>query len=88
MLQQNVLLKYKELFGFLTERYSEAALEFRANYVSMASTYYSSLFDKYVKGITKLQLTIADKLDLIGLEEGVRKSNSLFFFKKKELEEI
>jgi hypothetical protein len=73
MIQQNVLLKYKDLYGFLTERHSEAAQEIRSNYILLASSYYMSLFDKYIKGVTKLQTQIADKLDLIGCEEGVRK---------------
>ena len=73
IIQQNILLKYKDLYGFLTERHSDVAQEIRSSYVYLASSYYLSLFDKYIKGVTKLQTQIADKLDLIGCEEGVRK---------------
>jgi hypothetical protein len=82
ILQQNILLKFKDLYAFLVERHSEVAYEIRATYVSLANGYYSSLFEKYVKALNKLQVfiiriekktVIADKLDLIGCEEGVRR---------------
>lgn len=56
VIQKNILLRYKELYAFLTERYSEVALEVRSTYVNLAGTYYSTLFEKYVKGITRLQV--------------------------------
>jgi len=83
IIQQNVLLKYKELFWFLIERYSEAATEIKVNYVNTVSNYYSASFDKYVKVITKLQSIIADKLDLMGCEENAKRG----LFKPANLKE-
>ncbi|TPX48681.1 hypothetical protein SeMB42_g02918 [Synchytrium endobioticum] len=73
MIQQSVLLKYKELYWFLLERYGEAAAEIRLNYVNTVSGYYLMCFDKYLKSLQKLQTVIADKFDLIGYEESVKK---------------
>ncbi|KAJ3300194.1 Vacuolar protein sorting-associated protein 52 [Borealophlyctis nickersoniae] len=73
IIQQNILLKYKELYSFLLERYMEAAAEIRQNYVNTVSNYYLASFDKYIKSLLKLQMVIADKLDLIGYEESAKR---------------
>jgi hypothetical protein len=62
IVQLNVLLKYKELYAFLTERYSEAAIEVRQTYVTLANSYFSSLFDRYVKGLSRLQVHMSSFL--------------------------
>ncbi|KAI8927959.1 Sac2 family-domain-containing protein [Entophlyctis helioformis] len=72
-IQQSVFLKYKELYWFLMERYSDVALEVHANYVVTVSSYLSASFEKYIKSITKFQTVIADKLDLIGCEESAKR---------------
>ena len=59
MIQQNVLLKYKDLYFFLVERYFDVAMEIRQTYISYASTYYTSLFDKYIKGINRIQVSLS-----------------------------
>ncbi|KAJ3404153.1 hypothetical protein HDV05_007317, partial [Chytridiales sp. JEL 0842] len=73
IIQQNVLLKFKELYWFLLERYGEAALEVRAIYINTVSTYFYASFEKYVKSMQNLQTVIADKLDLIGMEERAKR---------------
>jgi len=57
VLQANVLLKFKELYSFVCERYVEVAIEIRQNYVGLARNYYESLFDRYLKGLSRLQVT-------------------------------
>ncbi|KAJ3117755.1 Vacuolar protein sorting-associated protein 52 [Phlyctochytrium bullatum] len=70
---QQILLKFKELYWFLLERYSEAAIEIKANYIVTASTYFFASFEKYLKSMSKVQAVIADKTDLIGAEESTKR---------------
>lgn len=58
VLQVNVLLKYKELYSFLTERYVDVAIEVRQSYVGLGLNYYQTLFERYIKGLSKLQVVI------------------------------
>ncbi|KAJ3296154.1 hypothetical protein HDU79_007408 [Rhizoclosmatium sp. JEL0117] len=69
IIQQNQLLKYKELYWFLLERYSEAAGEVRNVYITTVQQYYLASFEKYVKSLSSVQTVIADKADLIGSAE-------------------
>ncbi|KAH6574301.1 hypothetical protein BASA50_009922 [Batrachochytrium salamandrivorans] len=73
IIQQSVFLKYKDLFSFLMERYSDVGLEVHGNYVVTVSNYYFVPFEKYVKAMGKFQMVIADKFDLIGCEEGAKR---------------
>ncbi|KAL2914393.1 Vacuolar protein sorting-associated protein 52 [Polyrhizophydium stewartii] len=73
IIQQSVFLKYKELFWFLMERYSDVGLEIHANYVVTVANYFFASFEKYIKSIGRFQMVIADKLDLIGCEEGAKR---------------
>lgn len=73
LIQQNVFLKYKELFWFLMERYTPIGLEIHANYIAIVSTYFQSSFEKYLRELQKLQTGTAEKTDLIGLDEGARR---------------
>ncbi|KAG2196701.1 hypothetical protein INT47_009611 [Mucor saturninus] len=73
IMQQSVFLKYKELHFFVLERHHEAAREIRQTYMNSLRWYFSNHFERYSKGLLKLQTTAADKSDLIGVEENVRK---------------
>ncbi|KAI9202758.1 Sac2 family-domain-containing protein [Polychytrium aggregatum] len=73
IIQQNMLLKFKELYWFLFERHGEAAAEIRANYIITVGNYFLASFDKYIKSMQKLQTIIADRLDLIGCEESAKR---------------
>ncbi|TPX61117.1 hypothetical protein SpCBS45565_g07345 [Spizellomyces sp. 'palustris'] len=73
IIQQNILLKYKELYWFLAERYSEAAMEIRMLYVTTVGNYYIASFDKYMKSLQRVQMIIGDKSDLIANEESPKR---------------
>ncbi|GAA5797571.1 Sac2 family-domain-containing protein [Helicostylum pulchrum] len=73
IMQQSVFLKYKELHFFVLERHHEAAREIRQTYMNSLRWYFNNHFERYSKGLIKLQTTIADKTDLIGIEENIRK---------------
>ncbi|KAI8912671.1 Sac2 family-domain-containing protein [Gorgonomyces haynaldii] len=73
MTQQTVLLKYKELFWFLMDKYPDVGLELHANYIAIASNYFAVSFEKYLKSVSRFQAVIGDKLDLIGIEENAKR---------------
>ncbi|KAJ2959317.1 hypothetical protein NQZ79_g5266 [Umbelopsis isabellina] len=73
ILQQSVFLKYKALYHFVTARHHEAAAEIRQTYINTMRWYFYNHFDRYHRGLVKLQSVIADKTDLIGAEENVKK---------------
>ncbi|KAI8646533.1 Sac2 family-domain-containing protein [Parasitella parasitica] len=73
IMQQSVFLKYKELHFFLLERHHEAAREIRQSYMNSLRWYFQNHFERYSKGLSKLQTASADKTDLIGAEESNRK---------------
>ncbi|CAO3639266.1 unnamed protein product [Mucor fragilis] len=73
IMQQSVFLKYKELHFFVLERHHEAAREIRQSYMNSLRWYFQNHFDRYSKGLLKLQTAPADKTDLIGVEENNRK---------------
>lgn len=56
ILQQSVFLKYKALFHFVTERHHEAATEIRQTYINTMRWYFYNHFDRYHKGLVKLQV--------------------------------
>lgn len=56
ILQQSVLLKYKDLHRFLMERHGEGAGEVRQTYVNTMKWYFYNHFERYSKGLAKLQV--------------------------------
>lgn len=78
IIQSHILLKYKSLYHFVKQRHNETAVELRLNYVSVMSNYYYSKFSKYVSKMLKLQLTVADKYDMLGVDENAAR-RGLFF---------
>lgn len=56
IIQQSIFLKYKDLYAFLAERYKEAAMEVKMNYIYTVSNYYFASFEKYLKSMSKLQV--------------------------------
>ncbi|KAI9350471.1 Sac2 family-domain-containing protein, partial [Zopfochytrium polystomum] len=79
IIQKNVLLKYKDLYRFLLERYGDAAFEVRSAYIVTVGSYFFASFEKYIKSMSNLQIVLADKLDLIGNDERGSKRCSCFF---------
>ncbi|ORX93736.1 Vps52-domain-containing protein [Basidiobolus meristosporus CBS 931.73] len=72
MIQQTVFLKYTEFNRFLMKRHRESAAEVRQHYINTMRAYFFNHFDRYNRGLLKLQSTIADKLDMIGLGESTK----------------
>ncbi|CAO3607343.1 unnamed protein product [Cunninghamella echinulata] len=87
IMQQSVFLKYKELHYFVLERHQDAAAEIKQTYINSLRWYFHNHFDRYAKGLSKLQTLTADKSDLIGVEEHTRKSGGLFSSSKLVLKD-
>ncbi|KAI9322660.1 Sac2 family-domain-containing protein [Dichotomocladium elegans] len=73
IMQQSVFLKYKELHQFVIDRHHDAAAEIQQTYINALRWYFHNHFERYSKGLVKLQTVTADKTDLIGSEEHGRK---------------
>ncbi|KAI8091254.1 Sac2 family-domain-containing protein [Gilbertella persicaria] len=73
IMQQSVFLKYKEMNYFVLERHHEAAKEIKQTYINALRWYFQNHFERYSKGLQRLQTISADKSDLIGVEENIRK---------------
>ncbi|KAJ2901188.1 Vacuolar protein sorting-associated protein 52 [Coemansia aciculifera] len=76
VLQSSIFLKYRFFNHFLIERHPEAAVEVRDSYIHIMRQYYLDHFETYQRGLMKLERVVADKTDVIGMEE----SNKLSLF--------
>lgn len=74
IVQQNSLVKYAQLLQFLQQEAPQVADEIRAMYIdSMGRTLYN-LFRNYNMQLTKLELVVATKQNLVAVEEAALKS--------------
>ncbi|CAG8435701.1 6209_t:CDS:10 [Diversispora eburnea] len=73
ILQQSVLLKYKELYQFVMDRYNDVAFEIMHTYINTMKWYFFNHFDRYNRTLQKLQNPVGDKSSMIGYDENLRK---------------
>lgn len=66
IIQQQTLLKYKDLYAFLSRHHSQLAEEISQAYINTMRWYYLSNFTRYRQALDKLPLFAVDKLDAIG----------------------
>ncbi|KAJ1737274.1 Vacuolar protein sorting-associated protein 52 [Coemansia sp. Benny D160-2] len=69
ILQSSVFLKYRFFNHFLIERHPEAAVEVRDTYIHIMRQYYLDHFEAYQRGLLKFERPVADKADVVGMEE-------------------
>lgn len=74
IIQQNALLKYSPLFHFLEKEASIAADDLRSMYVESMGRTLLNLFKSYHTQLSKLDLVMATKMDLIAVEEAALRS--------------
>lgn len=73
-LVQNMLLKFKFYYKFLYVHEKEVAKEVQEEYVDTVSKMYYTYFKAYTTRLMKLQFDeLADKDDLMGVDEGAKK---------------
>ncbi|CAL8292955.1 unnamed protein product [Merluccius merluccius] len=79
---QNTLLKYRFFYQFLLANERTVAKEIRDEYVDTMSKIYYSYFKSYSGRLLKVQYEeVADKDDLMGVEDTAKKDILLFFSK-------
>ncbi|XP_065060211.1 vacuolar protein sorting-associated protein 52 homolog isoform X1 [Rhopilema esculentum] len=80
---QNALLKNRYFYEFLLAHHRQVAREIRDEYVDTMSKVYFSYFREYISKLMKLQYEeVADKDDLMGLEDSSKRG---FFSNKQSL---
>jgi len=73
VLQQQTLLKHKELYPFLARNHAQLAEEIGQAYTNTMRWYYSSNFTRYTNALNKLQLHVVGPNDLLGSDPTARK---------------
>ena len=71
MIQKHALLKYKFLMTFLMEQKPDVAGEVRGMYIESMGRTLFLLFKAYYAQLNRLDLQVANKHDLIAIEETV-----------------
>ena len=77
ILQQQTLMKYKELYSFLVRNHAVLADEIGQAYINTMKWYYSSNFTKYLQSLDKLQLHELDQQDILGADARTSTRNVL-----------
>lgn len=73
IIQQQSLLKYKDLFSFLAKHHPKLAEEVSQAYINTMRWYYTNHFTRYQKALEKIRVPIIDKNDVFGPDESSRK---------------
>ncbi|NXK01461.1 VPS52 protein, partial [Corythaixoides concolor] len=83
---QNALLKYRFFYQFLLGNERTVAQELREQYVDTMSKIYLSYFKSYTSRLMKIQYEeVAEKDDLMGVEDTAKKDILRLFFSKPSL---
>ncbi|KAK5677068.1 Vacuolar protein sorting-associated protein 52 [Elasticomyces elasticus] len=73
-IQQNALLRYSNVFGFLSTRQPQLAEEISQAYTNTMRWYYSTHFNRYKAALDKLTLYTVDQTDAIAIDPGTKRS--------------
>lgn len=77
VIQQQHFLHYKDLYAFLWRHHQQLAEEIAQAYMNTMRWYYLNQFTRYEKALAKIKVHILDKNDLLGQDDGSRRSNLL-----------
>ncbi|KAK2787146.1 hypothetical protein FQN51_003440 [Onygenales sp. PD_10] len=77
IIQQQSLIKYKDLYGFLSRNHPTLAGEISQAYINTMRWYYLSNFTRYNQALDKLKLHATDRNDLLGGDPNLQKSSNL-----------
>lgn len=77
VIQQQTLLKYKDLYAFLARNHPELADQIGQAYVNTMRWYYSSNFSRYLQALSTLQVHAFDQHDLLGSDPAPVRRNVL-----------
>jgi len=74
IIQQQHFVRYKDLFAFLWKHHEKLAEEITLAYMNTMRWYFLNQFTRYEKALEKVKLHLIDKHDLLGENDGSRKS--------------
>ncbi|CZR62370.1 related to SAC2 protein [Phialocephala subalpina] len=74
IIQQQHFVRYKDLYGFLYKHHSKLAEEIAQAYMNTMRWYFLAQFTRYEMALRKIKLHVIDKHDVLGQDDGSRKS--------------
>lgn len=77
VIQQQALLKYKDLYGFLAKHQPELSQQIAQAYIYTMRWYYLNHFTRYRTALEKLKVHALDKYDVLGEDAAARRGGSL-----------
>jgi hypothetical protein len=77
IIQQQHFTRYKDLYSFLHRHHSQLAEEISQAYMNTMRWYFLNQFTRYLKALEKVKLHILDKYDVLGQDDGSRKSSNM-----------
>lgn len=77
IIQQQHFIRYKDLYAFLHRHHEKLAEEIGQAYMNTMRWYFLNQFTRYEKALSKIKLHILDKHDVLGQDDGSRKSNHI-----------
>ena len=77
IVQQQTLLRYKELYGFLTRSHQQLAEEIGQAYINTMRWYFLNHFTRYRQALEKLSLYSVDKHDALGGDQTLQRSKHI-----------
>ena len=73
IIQQHGLLRYKDLYGFLSKHHAQLAEEIGQAYINTMRWYYLNNFIRYRQALDKLSLYHVDRYDALGIDQSVQR---------------
>ncbi|KKZ67505.1 hypothetical protein EMCG_06823 [[Emmonsia] crescens] len=78
IIQQQSLIKYKDLYGFLSKNHPALAGEISQAYINTMRWYYLSNFTRYHQALEKLRIHSAERNDLLGGDPSAQRGSNIF----------
>lgn len=77
IIQQQHFIRYKDLYTFLHRHHPKLAEEIGQAYMNTMRWYFLNQFTRYHKALETVKLHVLDKYDVLGQDDGTRKSTIL-----------
>ena len=77
IIQQQSLLKFKDLYAFLSRHHPQLAEEIGQAYINTMRWYYLSHFTRYQQALERILLQMVDRQDAIGVDQTSHRSTFL-----------
>jgi ERCC4-related helicase len=77
IIQQQTMLKHKDLFTYLSKHHPQLAQELTQAYINTMRWYYLTHFSRYNQALEKIKLHAIDRNDLLGGEPASHRTGTL-----------